>query len=234
MAITSMKEQLLQSFKNFYTFLEGKCVSNLESTSNTLPLAASQGKALNDKITKNIDVSKNISEKLVPIGYIFTWTNKKVNGNTLNAPSLTTPDNVHNYFGFGEWERITDCFLYSGAMIGGTGGESSVVLKTANMPSHSHSIPSLNGYTNNDGSGAHTHKIQARYDYTAATKSGGAARANGGGSELSDDRFGVTTSAGAHTHTVTIYASTTETTGSDMAHNNMPPYVNVYMWMRVG
>ena len=223
MAITCMKEQLLQSFKNFYAFLEGKCVSNLESTSNTLPLAASQGKELNDRI-----------EKLVPIGYIFTWTNKKINGDTLNAHSLTTPDNVHNYFGFGEWERITDCFLYSGAMIGGTGGESSVVLKTANMPSHSHSIPSLNGYTNNDGSGAHTHKIQARYDYTAATKSSGAARANGGGSELSDDRFGVTTSAGAHTHTVTIYASATETTGSDMAHNNMPPYVNVYMWMRVG
>ena len=101
MAITSMKEQLLQSFKNFYAFLEGKCVSNLESTSNTLPLAASQGKELNDRI-----------EKLVPIGYIFTWTNKKINGNTLNAPSLTTPDKVHNYFGFGTWEDINDRFLY--------------------------------------------------------------------------------------------------------------------------
>lgn len=228
MAITSMKEQLLQSFKNFYAFLEGKCVSNLDSTSDTLPLAASQGKALNDKITKNIDVSKNISEKLVPIGYIFTWTNKKANGNTLNAPSLTTPDNVHNYFGFGEWERITDCFLYSGAMIGGTGGESSVVLKTANMPSHSHSIPSLNGYTNNDGSGAHTHNLLFKSD---ASTNGSGSRVASGTSNKSNSAV---ESSGAHTHTVTIYASTTETTGSDMAHNNMPPYVNVYMWMRVG
>ncbi len=225
MAVMSIKEQLLQSFKNFYTFLGKRCVSNLISTSDTLPLSASQGKELNDRI-----------EKLVPIGYIFTWTNKKINGNTLNAPSLTTPNEVYNYFGFGEWERITDHFLYSGSDIGSTGGESSVVLSTENMPNHSHSIPALSGYTNNTGE--HTHNVKARYDNTAATKSGGGARANGGGSNLSDDRFGVTTSAGIHDHTVTTYASTTETTGGKntrtTAHNNMPPYVNVYMWMRVG
>lgn len=214
----SIKEQLLQSFKNFYTFLEERCVSNLTSTSDTLPLSASQGKELNDRI-----------EKLVPIGYIFTWTNKKANGNTLNAPSLTTPDEVNHYFGFGTWERINDRFLYSGGAIGGTGGESTVALNTSNIPSHNHDVGTLQAAS----AGDHTHKIQIETkkivaNNTTSSSNPSVPSANSG---YMSDWCGRTDTQGAHAHTITGF---TGSTGSGTAHNNMPPYLNVYMWMRVG
>lgn len=218
MAIMSIKEQLLQSFKNFYTFLGEKCVNNLTSTSDTLPLSASQGKELNDRI-----------EKLVPIGYIFTWTNKKANGNTLNAPSLTTPDEVNHYFGFGTWERINDRFLYSGGAIGGTGGESTVALNTSNIPSHNHDVGTLQAAS----AGDHTHKIQIETKKieaknTTVSSNPSVPSANSG---YMSDWCGRTDTQGAHAHTITGF---TGSTGSGTAHNNMPPYLNVYMWMRVG
>lgn len=235
--ISDIKTQLLQSFKNFYEFLGEKCVNNLTSTSTTLPLAASQGKVLNDRITENIDVSKNISEKLVPIGYIFTWTNVATtsisSSRTLdNAPDLTTATAVKNYFGFGTWERIYDLFLYSGSgnSIGGTGGTSTVTLSTANIPSHTHSIPALSGHTAQDGE--HTHSINVKYK-TDATTSGNGSRVTADGPNIS----GVAGTAlldGLHSHSLATNASTTGATGGTTAHNNMPPYVNVYMWMRVG
>ncbi len=216
--MTNLKEIIQNSFANFYKVLSKNVVNNLTSTSTTLPLSANQGKELNDRI-----------EKLVPIGYIFTWTNKKINGNTLNAPSLTTPDKVKNYFGFGTWERINDRFLYSGSAIGGTGGESAVALSIGNMPSHSHSIPSLSGSTG--GGGNHVHRLF--YNSDANVSSGKGSRVAGNGKNTSGDP--IMTESGNHTHSVTTYASTTGATGSETAaHNNMPPYVNVYMWMRVG
>lgn len=213
----SIKEQLLQSFKNFYTFLEERCVSNLTSTSDTLPLSASQGKELNDRI-----------EKLVPIGYIFTWNNVNVQSTRQleNVPDLTTAQNVHNYFGFGIWERITNVFLYSGDPTSG-GGNSTVTLNVANLPSHTHGIPSLSGSTG--GGGNHVHHLF--YNSDANTSSGKSSRVAGNGKNTSGDP--IMTESGNHTHSVTTNSSTSNATGSGSSFSIMPPYKGVYMWQRI-
>lgn len=197
------------------------CVNNLSSYATDQSLSANQGRALNEKL-----------EKMFPIGYIFIWNNRKLTnfGETLSgAPALTSAQAVHDYFGFGTWQYVGDTFLYGNP--NSQGGASTVSLGVGNMPSHTHSIPALSGWA--ASSGAHAHNVRAKYNKDTATKSNGAARANGGGNNTSDWRFGNTDSQGAHGHNVSTNASTTGSNGSGSAFSIMPPYKGVYIWQRI-
>lgn len=197
------------------------CVNNLSSYATDQSLSANQGRALNEKL-----------EKMFPIGYIFIWNNRKLTNfdETLSgAPALTSAQAVHDYFGFGTWQYVGDTFLYGNP--NSQGGASTVSLGVGNMPSHTHSIPALSGWAASNG--AHTHNVRAKYNQDAATKSNGAARANGGGNNTSDWRFGNTDSQGAHGHNVSTNASTTGSNGSGSAFSIMPPYKGVYIWQRI-
>lgn len=196
-------------------------VNNLTSTSTDQSLSAAQGKILKDKL-----------DKLIPIGYIFIWNNRKLtnfNETLSGAPALTSAQAVHDYFGFGTWQQVSDTFLYGNP--NSQGGASTVSLGVGNMPSHTHSIPALSGWAASNG--AHTHNVRAKYTNNCATKSGGSARANGGGDNTSDWRFGDTDSQGAHGHNVSTNASTTGSNGSGSAFSIMPPYKGVYIWQRI-
>ena len=157
-------------------------------------------------------ITQTLLDKVYPIGAIYMSVN--------NASPQT--------FLGGTWEQIQDRFLLSAGdsyQAGETGGEATVALATANLPSHNHSIPALKGTA--ASAGAHTHSMKG-YGNTLAAGSTGY-RFGGDGDKTTSS---VIVSNGAHTHSVTTDASTSGKTGSGTAHNNMPPYLTVYMWKR--
>ena len=113
-----------------------------------------------------------------------------------------------NLFG-GAWERIKDRFLLSCGDIyeaNSVGGEAEHILQSEEMPSHSHGIVSGENYLlASTGSVDRTTVAQGTEKTNILTSADGVIRA-----------------------TQNTYAS-----GSGKAHNNMPPYMAVYMWKRI-
>ena len=114
----------------------------------------------------------------------------------------------------GSWEQIEDVFLLgagSAYTAGSTGGESTHTLTVQEMPVHSHTV------------NAHSHAIGLDNDTTVGTY-GWSLHINSNGTSVT----------GAH-KTVTSGTSSpnTNTIGGGVAHNNMPPYLTVYMWKRI-
>ena len=107
----------------------------------------------------------------------------------------------------GTWEQITDTFLLAAGstyQAGSTGGEASHTLTVNEMPSHKHSPVYFASSTKRVGlSGG---KEGEGYSYWKLS----------------------------YTNTSGYLGSsfTTEAAGGDTAHNNMPPYLTVYVWKR--
>lgn len=86
------------------------------------------------------------------------------------------------------------------------------------MPSHNHT-----GNTNTVGKHNHSLTLQALWGDGNGSGNGWAGDTRGGG-----NRTNTFSNAGNHSHTVSI-----NNTGSNQAHNNLQPYISVYMWQRV-
>ena len=126
-----------------------------------------------------------IFEAIYPIGSIYISTVEK---------------NPHDLFSFGTWVRIEGQFLLGAGdtyPAGDTGGEASVTLTEAQMPSHRHQV------TDNEGS---------QLNYNNSGQSGSGNFAISGGVDWNN--------------------MWTSNVGGDQPHNNMPPYLAVYMWQR--
>lgn len=114
----------------------------------------------------------------------------------------------------GVWEQIKDRFLLSAGdtyIAGNVGGEANHTLTVNEIPSHTHTY----------GESGYNALIT---NATAAFQSGDM------GSQSGTGRYYPFTTTGAQY----IRSTNTNSTGGGQAHNNMPPYLTVYMWQRIG
>lgn len=146
-------------------------------------------------------------KKIYPVGSIYM---------------STVSTNPATLFGFGTWEAMPAgrVLLAQGKSswgttynAGSTGGEATHQLTVGELPAHNHSAS-----TNTTGSHAHTYTWR-NYQGWAGSKSATSVWENTATNN--------TGSAGEHSHTVTI-----NNTGSNQAHNNLQPYIAVYIWKR--
>ena len=151
-----------------------------------------------------------VSESLKGIGQTIVNTAYPV-GSIYISMSAIEPKVL---FGVGEWERITNAFLFGAGtdpdtsyLLGDTGGEFLVKLDQKNLPKHSHDmLYSVNGGAYNTGSMGRT----GRFSGT-----------NYLGFSDSVEEF-------------VNYSVAIGETGEDTPHNNMPPFLAVNMWRRTG
>ena len=176
-----------------------------------------------------LEYAENIINLVYPVGSIYMSVN--------NVSPAT--------FLGGTWTQIKDRFLLSAGdsyTAGSTGGAATHTLTTAQMPSHTHTTDSQGAHTHTRGTmnitgsfyGDMTSRDVGVTATGAFTFGGGYGNFTTGNNyylitgftfDASKSWTGATSSNGAHTHTA-------QATGSGQAHNNMPPYLTVYMWKR--
>ena len=225
---------------------------------------------------KNEVKTETINE-MYPVGSIYITT------------SISTASELEKILGVGTWESYASGRTLVGVGTGTdinsvsktfkvneTGGEYTHNLTTSEIPSHSHTIPSLSGTAASTGSGyslshtcptkttsesgTHSHGfttggyamvIEATSNYKNYDKLSGFASAtvtawwsnsnkniahiaNAGAHThtYQDCYLNSLSGVEAHTHTVSTTASTTGKVGKSEAHNNIQPYITVYIYKR--
>lgn len=187
----------------------------------------------NVKLTPLTSRVNNIIDKVYPVGYIYM---------------SVSPVNPTILFG-GRWERLKDRFLlaagdnYSPHSIGGSATHK---LTEAEMPQHTH-LQNPHNHTQNShnhSQNAHSHSQDSHYHkqankYSSGTGSQGAYTYSQNRSQqdsYTDSRtpsiHSTTASNNATTATNNPTTATNSRVGGGQAHNNMPPYLVVNMWVR--
>lgn len=166
--------------------------------------------------------TSEIVDLIYPVGSIYMSANS------------TSPATL---FG-GSWTRIQDRFLLaagSSYSAGATGGEASHTLTTSEMPAHSHGRGTMNIYGSlnvraYDGNGdtiAAGNNVGGVNAFSTSTKGSGEVWGNSLASTSTDNNPDYVDFNAADG-----WEGKTEVVGGNAAHNNMPPYLAVYIWKR--
>ena len=143
------------------------------------------------------------------------------------------------------WQRITDTFLLAsgttyaaddGTHTTATGGEASVTLtaEQSGVPAHTHPFTDPT-YKTSGSDGTHTHTLQMNITQDVASGSGKyCPRNNATGHSTTMGTVQSTNSGHGHAISLNTSGSVGNNTkaNASAAHNNMPPYLPVYMWKR--
>lgn len=225
----------IQGNNNKLTIVKGNDVSsiiNIDNVPNAIKATQdSRGQKIDTTYIKNISVSDN------------TLTIYKGDGSATNLDIIsfdqiypigaiymsTVSTNPATLFKIGNWEALPAgrVLLAQGTSTwgvnysaGNTGGEDKHTLTVSESAPHNHT-----GSATTSGS-THTHALTMQASHG---KSG-----NGGVPRFSDGdvwspyKTQNLSAAGEHSHAITINNS-----GGGQAHNNMQPYLSVYMWKRI-
>ncbi|EMU8997152.1 phage tail protein [Providencia rettgeri] len=178
---------------------------------------------------------------IYPIG-IVVWFAQNKNPNTL------FPGTKWQYIGENKTIRLAAA---SGANVLTTGGSDSITLTEAQMPTHNHSFSATTssfdyGTKTTNSAGAHTHGQGLRHQdaskVAAITSRTGSLLASGAAISITSSNYAgydyLTSSSGAHTHTVAIgshthtISGTTGNKGSGSTITVTNAYITLMGWYR--
>ena len=194
-------------------------VDDLETDDAEKPLSAAMGKKLKDEKLDNsaIRLKEAIIDLVYPVGSIYQ--------STVNVSPAT--------FMGGTWQSIRGKFLFAENDLraaGDEGGEETVVLNLEHMPAHNHGSQLQESVlTMSPASLTRDGTSYKKFDSATGNIIVGNTQSSSYSSSQVKQISGTYT--GADTATFKLQ-HTHQTQGSGNAHNNMPPYLSIYMWKR--